>query len=54
MKELRRERQDLIAQGFIHGQSAYPFSLTLGTAILLMLFGLTVIVGMLVRAGPFH
>ena len=54
MRELRQERTDLIAQGFIHGQSPYPFSLTLGTAIALLLLGLVVIMGMLMRSGPFH
>ena len=54
MRELRRERQELMAQGLIHGQSPYPFSLTLGTAIALLLLGLVVVFGMLVRAGPFH
>lgn len=54
MRELRHEREDLIAQGFIHGQSAYPYSLTLDVAILLLLLGLTSIREMLMRAGPFN
>ena len=52
MRELRQERADLIAQGFIHGQTPYPFSL--GTAIALLLLGLVVIMGMLMRSGPFN
>jgi len=53
MKQLRRERRQFIDQGMIPGDDSYPVSLTLITAVLLLLLGLVAIAGMVMRAGPF-
>ena len=53
MLELRRRRNDLTAQGLIHGQSGFPPSMTLVTAIVLLLIGMAAIVSMVYRGGPF-
>jgi len=37
----------------IPGDDSYPVSLTLITAVLLLLLGLVAIAGMVMRAGPF-
>jgi putative membrane protein len=50
---LRSERQTMISEGLIHGQSHYPISLTLITALLLLLIGLLAIVSMVFNAQPF-
>jgi putative membrane protein len=50
---LRRRRAEMTAQGLIHGQSGFPPSLTLITAVLLLLIGVVAIVSMLERSGPF-
>jgi putative membrane protein len=46
MLGLRGERNAMIAQGLIHGQSEYPPSLTLLTALLLLAIGLLAIASM--------
>ena len=51
--EVRRRRAEMTAQGLIHGQSGFPPSLTLITAILLLLVGVVAIVSMLDHRGPF-
>ena len=38
--------------GLIHGESAYPASMTLMTAIILLVIGLVAIFSMLGGAGP--
>ncbi len=43
----------MIKQGLVHGESAYPVSLTLIAATLLLLLGLVAIFSMVTRAGPF-
>ena len=53
MLELRRERQQMKADGLIHGESRFPVSLTLLVAVLLLLIGLLAIVSMVFRVGPF-
>ena len=40
MAELRRERAQMKADGLIHGESAFPVSLTLITAVTLLAIGL--------------
>jgi putative membrane protein len=52
MLALRRTRAELTAQGLIHGQSGFPPSMTLITAILLLLVGVVAIMSML-DLGPF-
>jgi inner membrane protein YidH len=53
MLELRRERQQMKADGLIHGESRFPVSLTLIVAVLLLLIGLLAIVSMVFSVGPF-
>ena len=47
MLALRRTRNEMVADGLVHGESSFPVSLTLITAALLMLVGLASIVSML-------
>src|SRR5215510_800080 len=54
MLELRAERKTFVDQGFIPGDDKFPVSITLITATLLLAIGLVAIVGMAMRAGPFH
>jgi putative membrane protein len=53
MYGLRVERNAMKAEGLIHGESAYPPSMTLVMAALLLVLGATAIVNMLYRTGPF-
>ena len=53
MYGLREERKALTAAGLIHGESKFPPSLTLITALLLLLIGVMAIVSMVFRIGPF-
>ncbi len=50
---LRKERESLKSQGLIHAESGFPPSLTLATAILLLIVGLLAIAAMQFGAGPF-
>jgi len=54
MLELRAERKTFVDQGLIPGDDKFPVSITLITATLLLAIGLVAIVGMAMRAGPFH
>ncbi|HKQ76759.1 MAG TPA: DUF202 domain-containing protein [Blastocatellia bacterium] len=54
MFELRAERKTFLDQGLIPGDDRFPHSVTLITATALLLIGLIAIVGMVMRAGPFH
>jgi inner membrane protein YidH len=53
MLGLREERKSMTAAGLIHGESRFPASLTLITAVLLLLVGLVAIVSMVFQVGPF-
>jgi putative membrane protein len=53
MLGLRHERNEVTQEGLIHGQSRFPPSFTLITAIVLLLIGLAVIISMVFRIGPF-
>jgi putative membrane protein len=53
MYGLREERKEMTAAGLIHAESKFPPSLTLITAVLLLLVGLVAIVSMIFRIGPF-
>jgi putative membrane protein len=53
MLGLRHERQRMAASGLIHGESQFPPSLTLITAIALLAFGVAAIASMVYKAGPF-
>ena len=47
MRELRKSRESMVADGLIHGESAFPPSLTLVTAVVLLAIGVAAIVSML-------
>jgi putative membrane protein len=53
MYGLRVQRVEMTAEGLIHGQSAFPVSLTLIIAVLLLALGLMAIVSMVFQVGPF-
>jgi putative membrane protein len=53
MRGLREERERLKREHLIHGESAYPVSMTLIIAVLLLAIGLLAIVSMVFRTGPF-
>ena len=53
MAGLRRERAQMKADGLIHGESAFPVSLTLVTALVLLAIGLLAIASTVFRVGPF-
>lgn len=53
MIELRGERNRLRREGLIHGESAYPLSLTLMVALALLLIGLAAIASMVFGVEPF-
>jgi putative membrane protein len=50
---LRRLRQSMRDEGLIHGETVFPVSLTLITAILLLIVGLAAIFGMEFHIDPF-
>ena len=53
MLGLREERKAMTADGLIHGESKFPPSLTLVTAVILLLIGVFAIVSMVFQVGPF-
>jgi uncharacterized membrane protein YidH (DUF202 family) len=53
MLGLRQERKGMAAEGLIHGESIFPPSMTLFTAVMLLLIGVAAIVSMVFRTGPF-
>ena len=53
MRGLRHERRTMRAEGLIHGESGFPISLTLVTAVLLLALGLAVVFSIAFRVGPF-
>lgn len=53
MYALRSERSRMKQDGYIHGESPFPVSLTLVVAVVLLLLGLTAIAGIAFRLGPF-
>jgi putative membrane protein len=53
MLGLRQERQAMMAAGLVHGESRFPASLTLVTAVILLLIGIFAIVSMVFKVGPF-
>jgi putative membrane protein len=50
---LRHEREAMRGAGLIHAQSHFPVSLTLITAVLLLIIGIVAIVSMIFQIGPF-
>jgi putative membrane protein len=53
MLGLREEREAMAADGLIHAQTRFPISLTLITAVVLLLIGVFAILSMTFRVGPF-
>ena len=53
MVHLREQRGAMIEAGLVHGESKFPPSLTLITAIILLLIGVAAIVSMIFNVGPF-
>jgi len=53
MLDLRRMRRSMAAEGLVHAESVFPASLTLITALLLLVIGVAAIVSMLFHVGPF-
>jgi putative membrane protein len=53
MLELRKEREQMRAEGLIHGETSFPASLTLIVAVLLLVIGLLAVVGMTFETWPF-
>ena len=53
MYGLRKERAQLKADGLIHAESQFPFSLTLMVALLLLAIGFFAIASMAFGVGPF-
>jgi putative membrane protein len=54
MLELRAQRKTFADRGLIPGDDKFPISTTLIMAALLLMAGLVALVGMALRAGPFH
>jgi putative membrane protein len=52
MLGLRHQREDMKAEGLIHGESRFPVSYTLVVAILLLLLGLAAIASLSFDIGP--
>ncbi|MFC4313598.1 YidH family protein [Steroidobacter flavus] len=50
---LRHERKQMKEEGLVHAESHFPVSLTLLTAIALLILGIAAIVSMTFRVGPF-
>jgi putative membrane protein len=53
MLGLRRLRESMREEGLIHGETTFPYSLTLITALVLLLIGVAAIVSMAYQIGPF-
>ncbi len=52
MYDLRAERRHMAEQGLIHAEMAFPVSLTLIAAVLLLLLGFAAIISMAFSIGP--
>jgi len=53
MLGLRRLRESMRDEGLIHGETVFPVSMTLITALLLLAVGLAAIISMEFQIGPF-
>lgn len=53
MVELRRQRQEMMANELMQIESRFPLSVTLTIAVLLLVIGLFAIVSMVFSVGPF-
>ena len=53
MLGLRHLRESMRQDGLLHGESIFPLSLTLITALVLLIIGVAAIVSMMFQVGPF-
>jgi putative membrane protein len=53
MIQLREERAAMVSSGLIHGESRFPPSLTLITAAILLIIGISAVLSMVFKTGPF-
>ena len=53
MLGLRHLRESMRKDGLLHGESIFPVSLTLITALVLLIIGVAAIVSMMFQVGPF-
>jgi putative membrane protein len=53
MLGLRHLRESMRKDGLLHGESVFPVSLTLITALVLLIIGVAAIVSMMFQVGPF-
>ena len=53
MSGLRKQRESMHEAGLVHAESVFPPSLTLITAIILLLIGVTAAVSIAFKVGPF-
>jgi putative membrane protein len=53
MLGLRHLRESMRNDGLLHGESVFPVSLTLITAVVLLIIGVAAIVSMMFQVGPF-
>src|SRR5271154_2395714 len=54
MLGLRHLRESMRAEGLLHGESVFPVSLTLITALILLVIGVAAILSMAFHVGPFE
>lgn len=54
MLGLRRLRESMQAEGLMHGETVFPVSFTLITALVLLVIGVAAIVSMAFHIGPFE
>ena len=54
MLGLRRLRESMRREGLVHGETGFPVSFTLITALLLLVIGLAAIVSLAFHVGPFE
>ena len=53
MVELRRQRTEMKSAGLIHGEGRFPISLTLITAVALLVIGMFALASTVFKVGPF-
>ena len=54
MLGLRRLRESMRQEGLVHGETGFPVSFTLITALILLIIGVAAIVSLAFRVGPFE
>jgi putative membrane protein len=54
MREVRRERIEMVAKGELHGALSFPVSIPLVAACALLVLGVITTLSLILRAEPFH